>query len=219
MKALAVLRSAFLTVAAILGLVCILVFGASLVFGLKPVIVVSGSMEPTIPTGSLLMVREVSAATVEVGDIVTVDRQDGNGLVTHRVVEVERADQGWSLTLRGDANKVDDPAPYIVTTVGEAVVHVPFLGTVASAFQTRFGVLAIVIVAVALVAAFLWNPKKRQAPAQDTPPDDEASVALPVRTEPEVVEVEAVGVLGEDAVLPPRRARRQASDNVSETEQ
>jgi signal peptidase I len=175
MKALAVLRSTFLTIAAVLGAFCILVFGISLALGLKPVIVVSGSMEPTMPTGSLLLAREVSAATVEVGDVVTVQRQNGRGLVTHRVVEVERADKGWSLTLRGDANSVDDPAAYEVTTVGEVVFHAPYLGTIASAFQTRFGIVAITVVTLSIAVAFLWNPTKR-VEAEDDREDDDPEV-------------------------------------------
>lgn len=167
------LRSLILTFAAIVGAFCILVFGVSLVLGLKPQIVVSGSMEPTIPTGSLLMAKEVSAAEIEVGDVVTLDRPNNGGLVTHRVTSVEQQHTNWEITMRGDANAADDPYPYTVRTAGKIVATIPGVGYLAGMFRTPFGLTGIAVFAVALLVTFLWRPAERQAehPGADEAPD------------------------------------------------
>ncbi|RZT66127.1 signal peptidase I [Leucobacter luti] len=156
-------RSVLLTIFAIIGTFCILVFGVSLVFGLKPEIVVSGSMEPTIPTGSLLLVQETSAAEAEVGDIVTLERPRNGGLVTHRITSIEQEYTDWKITMRGDANAADDPQPYVTRTVGAVVATIPGAGYVAGMFRTPFGIAGIAVVALALVVAFAWQPRSRKA--------------------------------------------------------
>ena len=174
------IRSAILTIAALVGAFCILVFGASLAFGLKPQIVVSGSMEPTIPTGALLMAKEVSAAEVAVGDIVTVQRPNDAGLVTHRVTSIEQQFKNWEITMRGDANAADDPQPYTVRTVGKIVATVPGAGYVAGVFRTPFGITGIVVFGLAVVVAFLWNPERR-AGAGEADQTEAEDGALPQR--------------------------------------
>ncbi len=78
-------------------------------FNNRPVLIVSGSMEPTITTGALTLVHFCTVSECEEGDIITYFSPDFNEYVTHRVVSV--GDD--YLVTRGDANKVDDPTPVI----------------------------------------------------------------------------------------------------------
>ena len=55
---------------AVVGVVCALVWGATALGHIKPLIVISGSMEPGIPTGDLLIDVPVETASLEVGDVV-----------------------------------------------------------------------------------------------------------------------------------------------------
>ena len=76
-------------------------------WGLQSYVVLQGSMEPTIHTGSVAIDEPVASADVGVGDIITFARPDGT-YVTHRVVRLEDADgQRWLVT-KGDANGVED---------------------------------------------------------------------------------------------------------------
>lgn len=164
-------RSVFLTLFAGLGVVCILVFAGSLVFGVKPLVVISGSMEPTVPVGSVAFTRAQPADEVAVGDIVTVERPRNLGLITHRVVSVEPGDDGTTqLVLRGDANTVDDPEPYTVTSAGRYLGHVPGLGSLALVLQTRGGLVLAGGVALFLLAVFLFDPRRTDSPE----PEDES---------------------------------------------
>ena len=68
----------------ILALIIAVIFAPKL-FSIEPMVVVSGSMEPSYMKGSLLYVKE-GAGGIQTGDAITFYR---NGeLVTHRVVEI-----------------------------------------------------------------------------------------------------------------------------------
>ncbi len=102
-----------LNVAAVAGLICIIATLASLIFGIKPLVFRSGSMEPAISTGALALAKTVPATELAVGDVISVDNDQGVR-ITHRVVELESAGADTVLaTLKGDANNVliDCPTP------------------------------------------------------------------------------------------------------------
>lgn len=153
-------RSTILTLGAVLGVISILAFAGALILGLKPVVVISGSMEPTLPIGSVIFVRSVPVEDVTVGDIVTVERPRELGLVTHRVVDVINTDGTIALALKGDANDVEDPAPYAVTTAGLYAGHVPVLGYLTLFFQSRQGLIAGIGIVAAVIAMYLLDPAR-----------------------------------------------------------
>lgn len=73
--------------------------------------VVTGSMEPTIPTGALLIAREVDIETIQLNDIVCFRTQVSEiwgKIVTHRVVDVMKESGSILLETKGDANLVSD---------------------------------------------------------------------------------------------------------------
>lgn len=161
------IRSVLLSVTAVLGVASIGAVGAGLVLDVRPLVVVSGSMEPGIPVGSLIAGRTVPAADVEVGDVVTVPRRAGTAdLVTHRVVEVRPSDAAAGareLVLRGDANDTDDPVPYTVTEVRRHVATVPGGGYVVQALRSTRGVVVVGGVLLAAVVLAFAVPGERPA--------------------------------------------------------
>lgn len=115
-----------------LGAVAALVLVVMLtVGGWQPVVLLSDSMAPAAPAGSLLLAREVDPVDVTVDDVVTVPLPSGEGRVTHRVVEVDRDDGVTWVRLQGDANAVPDAGR--VALAGptlRTVAVVPVLGRV-----------------------------------------------------------------------------------------
>lgn len=144
-------------VAAVVGVAAVVLLLAGLLLGVRPAVVVSGSMAPEIPVGSLLATRTVPADSVEVGDVVTVPRPRADGLVTHRVVSTEpsaEAPGATRLELQGDANAHPDALPYVLTEVGHVGLAVPGLGFAVLALQDNlFLVVVALVVSAALVAA------------------------------------------------------------------
>ncbi len=118
-----------LTVAAVLGIASTVLTVVATVAGFRPLMVRSGSMEPTISTGSLLLVRTIPARQARVGDVVAAVRPDGTR-VTHRVVSTKPLGTATQLVLKGDANSDPDPAPVAAREVGRLVTTVPVVASV-----------------------------------------------------------------------------------------
>ncbi|WP_027479406.1 signal peptidase I [Gryllotalpicola ginsengisoli] len=117
-----------LGIIAVLGAASIVFVAVVLGFGLRPAEVVSGSMEPTLPVGSIVLTEQVPASELKKGDIVQVPRGDNGTVVTHRIASIEKTDAGYEVTLKGDANKIADPEPYLITSAGLYRGVIPYAG-------------------------------------------------------------------------------------------
>lgn len=147
---------ALLWLAAIAGVICIVVVVAAVVFHVTLIMFKTGSMEPTIPTGSLAVVHQIPADEARVGDIVTVDRP-GQLPITHRVTSVTPAPSGMtSITLRGDANPTDDVAPYLVKTVRVVWTWMPGWAPVVVWFSNPIVLGGLTVSATTLVTWAFW---------------------------------------------------------------
>lgn len=125
--------------------------------------VVTGSMEPTVPTGALLVTKQVDIQTVEMGDIVCFQTQEAaiwGKIVTHRVVEV-LDDGSGSILLRtkGDANLTADG--YLVTQdnfIGKVIWHTAdgsTLASILSFFTSRVGFLCCIVMPCLLMVSLI----------------------------------------------------------------
>lgn len=158
-----VLKEAVLTIVGIIGLLSIAWLACAGLFGLSIVVFKTGSMAPAIPTGSAAVVREISAAEIRVGDVVTVQREGSALPVTHRVVSVE-ADPADAtarfLILRGDANASNDATPYSVRDARLVLASTPGFGLVLDLLRTPF-FLGVTTLVVALLAVWAFWPQRR----------------------------------------------------------
>lgn len=122
------------------------------VAGLRPLVVQSGSMEPTIPTGSLALVEPVPAAQLRTGDVVWAARPDGTR-VLHRIVGIEPARRGVALTLKGDANRAADAETFVARGEARRVrLSVPGAGRLAALFRSPLAGFAVAVVVLAPLA-------------------------------------------------------------------
>jgi signal peptidase I len=117
-----------LTLSALAGAVVLLAAVVLALAHARPIAFRSGSMAPTIPTGSVALVRRVPASRLEVGDIVTVP--SGDSAVTHRIVQMTLGDGTATLQLQGDANPVPDAQLHQVTHAERVVFSEPWVGYV-----------------------------------------------------------------------------------------
>jgi signal peptidase len=93
-------------------------------------IVKSGSMEPTILTGSVVIVKP--QASYAEGDIITFGEDSKLQIpTTHRIIDIQGDFTNLTYTTKGDANEEEDPAPvHDGDIIGKVVVWVPYLGYV-----------------------------------------------------------------------------------------
>lgn len=157
-------REIALTVGATLGLLCILAALAATFLGVHLLVFRSGSMAPTVDTGGVALARTVPASELAVGDIVSVVGDDGVR-VTHRVVALEPSGDAVALTLRGDANRVDDAAPYVVTSAERVFLHVARLGYAVSWLASPVGYVAAGFVVACLLLLGFGGGGRSQPPA------------------------------------------------------
>ena len=168
----------------ILLLLAILLAGVRL-FGLRPLTVLSGSMEPTYHVGSLIYVKSVDYTELEPGDVITF-MLDEDTLATHRIVEVvPDAEDPTVLRFRtkGDANDVEDGGlVHYKNVVGTPVFSIPMLGYLASYIQNPPGMyIAISVGAILLLLIFIpdlfsddeGDHKKKKKRTQKKNPADE----------------------------------------------
>lgn len=118
-------------------------------FGYTQYAVISGSMEPNIPVGSIVYDKEAEPEKLEIGDVITY-RLSGDTLVTHRIVAIDEAAQ--TVQTKGDANESEDgtPVPYS-KIVGVEAFHVPLLGYISIYGKTPLGIAAVCGVLVVLI--------------------------------------------------------------------
>lgn len=127
-----------LTVLALVGLAVTGLTVFATVSGLRPLVVRSGSMEPLIRTGGMVLVERVQAGEIRVGDVVAVERPDGVR-VTHRVVSLTPEGTAVQLVLKGDANDAADPDPVVVTEAGRLVWTAPVVGRLSAELASARG--------------------------------------------------------------------------------
>lgn len=123
--------------------------------GLEVYTVLSGSMEPTYHTGSVIYVKPCEAEEVQVGDPITFVLNEDLVVATHRVVDKD--DVEGKFYTKGDANAAADGAPVLYENlIGKPVFSVPYLGYVADYVQNPPGTyVAVVVCCVLLMLMFI----------------------------------------------------------------
>jgi signal peptidase I len=97
--------------------------------GYRPMIVRSGSMQPALQVGDVVVVEDVEARQLVAGDIATFTDPIAGGSLTHRVRAVSTEGATLTIVTRGDANSGDEElrvAPDAL--VGKVVARVPRIG-------------------------------------------------------------------------------------------
>lgn len=146
----------------------VLLIGVRL-FGIQVYSVISGSMEPEYPVGSLIYVKEVDPSEIEVDDVITYVLPSETPS-THRVVRIDEENQLFYT--KGDANETEDGAPvHFKNLIGTPIFKIPYLGYVAYYIQHPPGMyIAIAAGAILLILVFLPDLfKKDKKKSQELP--------------------------------------------------
>ena len=130
-------------------ILALLLVGVRLV-GLRPMCVLSGSMEPTYHTGSLIYVKPCAPEDVQVGDAITFVLNEDLDVVTHRVISIDAENEHFYT--QGDANDAPDGAPvYFKNLIGRPVFTIPYLGYVSHWVSNPPGMYLAIALALVLI--------------------------------------------------------------------
>jgi signal peptidase len=144
-----------------LGILILLVGSIFPVAGFQTKIVTSGSMEPSIQTGSMVVVRS-SDAYAE-GDVITFYERGKEELpTTHRIIGTDLVSGQVRFITKGDANDDPDSQPVSMSQViGKVLAVAPGFGYLLSFARSWQGLLLLVGVPFALVAIEEWRKIKK----------------------------------------------------------
>ena len=137
------------------------------VLGFNSFSVLSGSMEPTLMVGDIVVNRRIHPADVRPGDIITFRDPDKPArLLTHRVVQYRVEDSRAFIVTKGDANHgVERWRIPLSGGLGRVEFRIPKIGYLVTRMGGRYGKLALIAVPALLLGLFelkrLWLPKER----------------------------------------------------------
>ena len=109
--------------------------------------VFSGSMEPAIPVGGIVVIKPVDPETLKIGDIICFQLSEPTS-ITHRIINI--IDEGFMT--KGDAN--EDPDQWIVkkeNVIGNAIFTVPFIGYLGYFVKTPIGFILLILLPASLI--------------------------------------------------------------------
>ncbi len=136
-------------------------------FGVQPYVVESGSMEPTIKTGSVCFInKKADYNEMHEGDIIAFEIDSG-AFATHRIAAI--TDEGFET--KGDANSARDN---IITTrenfIGKNIFSIPNIGFLVKSLQTASGkiVLGTIIIVLFLAGILIGEPSKKSKNKEET---------------------------------------------------
>lgn len=110
----------------------------------------TGSMEPAIGVGSVVVIKPVDSETLEIGEVICYSFSESNS-ITHRIVNI--TDEGF--ITKGDANEDQDYRPVKKEDViGKVILVIPFVGYLGYFVRTPLGFIALVVVPAAALIVF-----------------------------------------------------------------
>jgi signal peptidase len=162
----------------------------------QPLVIVTGSMQKTIPVGSLVVDRSVDPEVLRVGDVISFEKPLGaHGIDTHRIVAIKDEHGGRLFQTKGDSNPIVDP--WLIRfdrgmTAHRMAFSVPYVGNallVARSPAVRMALVAFasLVVLLSLLKAIATGVPGSREPQASTveaaavaPPPTPAGPAAPV---------------------------------------
>lgn len=123
-------------------------------------VVLSGSMEPALQTGSVILTRPIAPEQVKAGDIILFSSGPGGSFyTTHRVIGISQSPD-LQFTTKGDANKDKDPSPVSSAQLaGVLVLGIPYLGYILPLIKTPLGIVMLIGLPALILIALEVNKR------------------------------------------------------------
>ncbi len=133
------------------------------VFGYKPFIVLSGSMETEIHKGDLIITKIVDPETLKVNDVIAF-RDAEDTVTTHRIIDVVEREGETLFITKGDNNNTQDQNLVEFNDVeGLYVLRVPGIGTVMNSLAEPTTIIIVVLcITIAFIIGFTISNKKQR---------------------------------------------------------
>jgi len=110
-------------------------------------IVLSGSMEPSIHTGDIVVSSKVDIKDLKEGDVITFRYEGEKNCITHRITKIMNTEFGMFFKTKGDANE-DEDARLVKDSeiIGKVVFVIPYLGYLPVFVKTPLGYITLIVI-------------------------------------------------------------------------
>lgn len=114
-------------------------------FGIKTYVIISGSMEPNINIGDMVITKS-KENELKVGDIISYRK--GQSVITHRISQIIENENGeTTYRTKGDNNNAEDGEEiYLKDIEGKVVKVVPKIGKVSLLLQNKIIIIMIILI-------------------------------------------------------------------------
>lgn len=161
----------FMTIITYMLLVPLLIYNISLIlqavmnpsktpsfWGIKAYVIVSGSMQPELEIGDIVIVKEVEEDELKEKDIISF--REGQTVITHRITNIETIENKKQFKTKGDNNNAEDSNVITIDEIeGKVINSVPHLGKIALVLQDK---IAIIFIMLLFYAYFVKSDKVRK---------------------------------------------------------
>lgn len=154
--------------------VCILVAAvAPMAVGMSTYTVSSGSMDPAIATGDVIVTRTIPPQEAHVGDVVTFMDPEGSGsLITHRVRAIRERGENTAFVTRGDSNNsVERWTVPSDGSIGSVSYRIPMLGRALAPLSSMPGKVGLIVIPALLLCGLglvrIWAPARSGGTASE----------------------------------------------------
>lgn len=137
----------------------------------------TGSMKPTIPIGSTVIVHPIQESHIKVGDIIAFNSSKNSDTVVHRVIDVKNENSSLSFHTAGDAN--DSPDVDLVSArnvVGKVYFIIPYWGYLSDFVKTKLGYVLLVILPAMIIISLETRNIIRELQGMKIPVPDNSSI-------------------------------------------
>ena len=129
-------------------------------FGYKSMIVLSGSMEPTIMKGDLIIVKKVDSKDLKAKDIIAFRNEDKT-ITSHRIIKVDKIDGKLYFKTKGDNNNTMDEDVVVAKDIeGIYVSRIPELGNFLMYIQTIQGFITVTMFLLLIFSIYYFISSK-----------------------------------------------------------
>ena len=124
-----------------------------MILGYRPLVVLSGSMEPAYKVGGILYYKKVDVKELKVGDPITFKLDDG-AIVSHRITKIKEN----AVITKGDANNSEDPNEVKFDNIlgRDAKICIPYVGYYVKFINDHL-IVSIPLIIILMLEFFLSN--------------------------------------------------------------
>lgn len=134
----------------------------SSVFGYTVLRIASGSMEETLETGDVILIKNTNIDELSVGDIISFENESGT-ITTHRIIDISlnKSTGQKEITTKGDNNNTEDANKVTEDNIkGKYLLKIKGLGTFMDFMETTLGFACIIFFPIMALVFIIIKEKK-----------------------------------------------------------